>query len=799
MRGASLQGPASTLAARLTEISVARPRATVAAAALGLGALLVGALRAHSEVGYSAYFGPDSPEVAKLSAFLNEFESGFHLLIVFSCRETPRCRRIDEPWALDFLGRLHEAADRLPNVRRTWSALNVPIVVGPLETRTLARRSEPTAAAPSREAAGGWRLDPAWPELLAKGRAQRSFGQSVVSRDGRSAGVIVELQSIASEPMRTAVHGALAMLPDFERELGAELHLAGDPVWTVISADTLDRDSTRLTLLMFAVMLALLFALFRDPWLSVLPVLAVGAVTGAVRGLGVWLSLPQTSLLAALPPLLVVIAVAGSIHLLAALLRACERLPNHAGPRDRLIEAAREVGPGCFWSTFTTAVGFGSFLWSDLESFRDFGLLAAIGVAAGFLLTFTLLPALLSLRMRRGALRERRGALAREILAAIADTVERYPRFVLWATAGGFVLLGLGALRLHYASDFGFGEGSFVVRSLRAIEANFRKPMTTEVLVTLPPERRIWDEPTLRLLARIERIFADEPSTGQVWSLLDLLEDAHRVDFGAEPESFEALVQSAHRELALVAGSERARWFWSEAAGGREGNGDRARVSVDRAWLDDAAQGPYVARVTADLAALQRQAGGGYRVELAGGLVLADRFVNQLRDTQWRSFASAFAVVAATLAFVLRDSPGLVLRAIAANSLPVVALVGLMGWAGVGIDPATAMVGAILLVLADDETIHLTLAYRDAHNSGCSAAEALSRAIHGVGEPLLVTGLCLALGFSVLLFSEWGGLVGFGLMASLGVALLLAGGLLFLPASLLARSQRPEHGRTAAR
>ncbi|HTY18321.1 MAG TPA: MMPL family transporter [Myxococcota bacterium] len=793
MRGASLQGSAATLAARLAEISVGRPRATLAAAALGLGALLCGALRARSEVGYAAYFGPDSPEVAQLSAFLDEFESGFHLLIVFSCRETTRCHRIDEPWALDFLGRLHDAADQLPNVRRTWSALNAPISVGPLETRSLAQRGE-EGARPATQGTSRWRLDPGWRELLATGRAQPSFAQSVVSLDGRSAGIVVELQSIASEPMRATVHGALAMLPAFERELGAELHLAGDPVWTVISADTLDRDSTRLTLLMFAVMLALLFALFRDPWLSVLPVLAVGAVTGAVRGLGVWLGLPQTSLLAALPPLLVVIAVAGSIHLLAAVQRLAAT--RAAAPAVVLVEAAHEVGPGCFWSTFTTAVGFGSFFWSDLRSFRDFGLLAAIGVAAGFVLTFTLLPALLSLRMRRGALRPHRSALSREILDAVSETVARYPRFVLCAALGGFALLGLGVLRLHYANDFGFGEGSFVVRSLRAIEANFRKPMTTEVLVTLPPERRVWDEQTLWLLDRIERIFSDEPSTGQVWSLLDLLEEAHRVDFGREPASFDALVQSAHREMALVASSERARWFWSEASAHPGGRGDQARVSVDRAWLDDAAQGPYVARVTADLAALQQQAGAvGYRVELAGGLVLADRFVRQLRDTQWRSFASAFAVIAGTLGLVLRGSPGLAVRAIAANVLPVVALVGLMGWAGVGIDPATAMVGAILLVLADDATIHLTLAYRDARASGHSAADAIALAIHGVGEPLLITGLCLALGFSVLLFSEWGGLVGFGLMASLGVVLLLAGGLLFLPASLLA--QRMDHGRAA--
>ena len=56
---------------------------------------------------------------------------------------------------------------------------------------------------------------------------------------------------------------------------------------------------------------------------------------------------------------------------------------------------------------------------------------------------------------------------------------------------------------------------------------------------------------------------------------------------------------------------------------------------------------------------------------------------------------------------------------------------------------------------------------------------------------LVVSSGVLALGFSVLLFSQWGGLVGFGLLASLGVGLLLAGNLLLLPAALLVGARNP--------
>lgn len=806
------------LAAGLTAMSVRWPASVVTVAALVAGMLLVASVHRPSEIGYAAYFGPESPEVLRLERFLTEFESGFHLLIVFGCRESARCDRVDEPWAMNFLSRLHEAAERLPNVRRVTSALNTPVVVGPLETRVLATRSDTREGTDGTRARPAWRLAPDWQDRFTVGLSQPRFAGVVVAPDARAAGLVVELGSIESDAVRGSVRGVLALLPAFEHELGAELHVAGDPVWTVISADSLDRDAGLLTTLMFGAMLVLLWLLLRDPWLTVLPLLSVAVVSVVIEGTAEVVRIPQTSLLAALPPLLVAIAIAGSIHLLIAVVRAGEVDPDDsagladnasgASVRQRnrrdarrlrsgrlLVAAARDVGAGCFWSAMTTAGGFVSFLASDLQTFRHFGVLAAAGVGTAFLVTFTLLPALLCLRLRRGDFRSdpRRGVLIREVLDALHETVVRHARFVRIASLGTFLLLALGAGRLQYASDFGFGESSYVVRSLRAIEANFRKPMTTEVVVTLPPGAHVWERSTLLLLAEIERVFAAEPSTGSTFSFLDLLEEAHRFDHGAPPSSFDALVKSAPRSMSLVAASEQARWLWNEY--GNDGR-ERTRVAVDRAWLDDAAQGPYVARIADQLAMLEGNARAernsevagqeAHRIELDGGLVLADRFLGGLRATQLASFGWAFVMVIGILALLLRRPLELTAWAILVNLLPVAALLGLMGWAGIGIDPASTMVAAILLALGVDDTIHMALRVRQEQRAGKPISDAVACAFRCVGSAVLTTSLCLSLGFSVLLFSHWGGLVTFGLVACLGVALLLAGDLLLLPAALLA-------------
>ena len=765
----------SQLARILVTASVRRPRRT---AALGLGltlALLVPAAHLTSEVGYAAYFGPDDPAVQRLGDFFEEFDSGLHVLLVFGCPGSRLCSSFRERRALEFAGELQAQLDALPNVRRTRSVLNTPVVVGPLETRTVA---EPSGQ-------GGYPLRPDWKPLM-EGSLGRSFlSRLVLSEDGRTAGIVVELQSLESQPVRDLVHAILALVPGFEAKLGAPIYVAGDPVWTVAADDDLGADSRNLTLLMFGLIAAILWGFYRDAWLTLLPILSVGGLTVAVDGLIGLLGIPMTSILAALPPLLVVIAITATIHLLTAYLHRAEgRLVE-----DALIQAAERVGPGCLWASITTAAGFGSFLFSDLASFRHFGAVAAAGLGLAFLGTFTLLPALLCLRPP--ALRKGRGArlgAVREMIEAALSASSCRPRFVL--ATGGCLLLALaaGLPRLYYEVDF--GDQSLVLRSVRYMEANFRKPMTTELAVSVPPGRRIYDAATLRLLKRLEAYFDLEPSTGDTWSFLDFLDEAYRIDHGHGPASFEDLVRAAPAEMPIVASFDGLSTFWSESAteddAGHISYRDRARISVHRGWLDGEDQLPYVDRLHAFLGKLNLELESeGYRVELEGGLELAALAERRIRETQWKSFASAFAVVVLTLWVLLWPDRGLAFLGTWVNLLPVLGLLGLMGWAGIAVDPANTMVAAILLAIAVDDTIHVLLRYRRERSRGQSPVPAIQTTLREVGEAVVITSFCLALGFAVLMFSRWGGLVSFGLLASLGIAFALGGDLLLLPAALL--------------
>jgi predicted RND superfamily exporter protein len=113
-----------------------------------------------------------------------------------------------------------------------------------------------------------------------------------------------------------------------------------------------------------------------------------------------------------------------------------------------------------------------------------------------------------------------------------------------------------------------------------------------------------------------------------------------------------------------------------------------------------------------------------------------------------------------------------------------------MGWAGIAVDPANTMAAAVLLAIAVDDTIHVSLRFQAERGTGATAQQAIATTLATVGEAVVITSICLALGFAVLMFSRWGGLVSFGLLASLGIVLALLGDLLLLPAALVWRERR---------
>jgi predicted RND superfamily exporter protein len=134
------------------------------------------------------------------------------------------------------------------------------------------------------------------------------------------------------------------------------------------------------------------------------------------------------------------------------------------------------------------------------------------------------------------------------------------------------------------------------------------------------------------------------------------------------------------------------------------------------------------------------------------------------------------------------------------NLAPIAVIFSLMGFFGIWLDMATAMIASVAVGIAVDDTIHVYHGYRRRRQAGLSPVWALARTYHQAGRAVTATTLVLCGQFLLLSTSQFVPTVEFGVLTAVALFAALLFDLLFLPALLmvLAGRRRQNTGAVAA-
>jgi hopanoid biosynthesis associated RND transporter like protein HpnN len=170
-----------------------------------------------------------------------------------------------------------------------------------------------------------------------------------------------------------------------------------------------------------------------------------------------------------------------------------------------------------------------------------------------------------------------------------------------------------------------------------------------------------------------------------------------------------------------------------------------------------------------------------------------------MKDGLLRAGLYAFAVIAVVLLIDFRK-PKTALLALSPLLLAVLFSVGLLALAGVPLNPANMIAFPLILGVGVDNGVHVL------HDYLLRRAEGRPSISHAIGRGVLVKALTTSIGFGMLMISTERGLVGLGLILTLGVGCSMLSALVILPAvlHLLDRRRRrapalPEAGREVLR
>ena len=233
----------------------------------------------------------------------------------------------------------------------------------------------------------------------------------LVSRDGRAAGVVINF--VLPENHDQAVIEITEYLDPLldqarARHPGIDYYMTGDIALNHAFAEATANDLQTLTPIVFLIIVVVTALLLRSilGTAAIVAVLMFAVIT--TMGFAGWIGTVFSPTSSGVPIIVMVIAVADSIHIVTAVLLGIRRgLDRNAA----IVEAFHINTYPIFLTSVTTAIGFLSLNSAESPPFHDLGNYVALGVLFAFVYTMTFLPALLALLPLR-ALRSQSGQTA---------------------------------------------------------------------------------------------------------------------------------------------------------------------------------------------------------------------------------------------------------------------------------------------------------------------------------------------------------------------------------------------------
>ncbi|MEJ2701428.1 MAG: MMPL family transporter [Sedimentisphaerales bacterium] len=664
--------------------------------------------------------------------------------------------------SLDTLARLRDDLESLKHIQSVLTILDVPLLENPPVSLKELSADLPTITSPgvdTQRAAMELRTSPFCKDLLLSDDGQTT-ALLITLGDGEAAeqpDKIEQQKASASEPAteqaglmhkteqvrkerdeaRQRRHQGIVAIRDVAKEYrgNAELFLGGvsmiaDDMITFIKNDL--KVFGVGVLLFLVIMLGIIFRRIR--WIG-LPLLCCVVSVICMMGLLGWFGWDVTVISSNFISLQLIITMAITIHLIVRyreLLVQNPQADNRILIRDTVVEKLRP----CVYTVLTTIAGFGSLVLSNILPVISFGWMMIAGLIVSLIVTFLLFPSVLM-------------------------SIPKEARLVLI-----FSLLGISRLQVENCFIDYFGKKTEIYQGMKVIDQRLGGTTPFDVIadfgaVNDPPatpsaadENDVFDEFTdfdkaatgekywftaekMRRIEAVHHYLESLPQTGKVLSLATLLSIAEKLNKGKPLDSVELALLFNQTPLRLKkllvnpfvsVGHNEVR-FWVRVI-----DSDKTlRRNMLLETVKDDLTGPG--------------APGGFgkdHIHLAGMLVLYNNMLQKLFGSQILTLG--FTAAALTAMFlVLFGSMRIALIAMFSNVLPILLVLGIMGWLGMPLDMMTITIAAIGLGIA----------------------------------------VTIIIGFSILAMSNFKPTVYFGLLTGLAMTVALLAALTLMPELLL--------------
>ena len=640
------------------------------------------------------------------------------------------------------------------------------------------------------------------------------FRNFVISEDGKTSGIIVnlkknkELNDITKKSKEEIelfrdqikkknhenileIRNVIKSYEDIGKIYLGGIPMIADDMMTFIKSDIIVFG---LGVLLFII--ATLWFVFRKIIWIIVPIsscfFSVVIMTGLLGLLGWKVTVISSNFIA----LMLILTMAMNIHMSTRFLQLRKNFQSKTNLEILTLTTHKMFWP-ILYTVLTTIIAFLSLIFSEIKPIIDFGWMMTLGLITSFVITFTLLPTLLSFVPTKNiSVNEDERSKLTQFLGELSINFKT-PIFFL--TFIIIILSAVGISKLEVENSFinYFSKETEIYKGMKLIDEKLGGTTPLEVILKFPKnkkevteeddefedwgsddkqnEEKYWfTKDKIDTIKNVHNYLDSLPQVGKVLSFSSIIDVATQLNndkplgtlemgvlYSKIPESIKTEIIDPYISI----------------------EDNEARISlriIDS--QENLRRNDLIRKINYDI---QNELGVKQdHFKLAGILILFNNLLQSLFKSQILTLGLVMIGIFAMFMILFRNIK-LSLIGVVPNFIAAFFILGIIGMLGIPLDMMTITIAAITIGIAVDNSIHYIYRFKEEFNKIKDYKETLKICHSTVGTAILNTSITIVFGFSILVLSKFIPTIYFGVFTGLAMLLAMISVLTLLPSLIL--------------
>ena len=571
-------------------------------------------------------------------------------------------------------------------------------------------------------------------------------------------------------------------IKEFEKQSNLNVRISGMPYIRTMNAQNIMDEIGKFVIIAICVTIFIFFFFFRS-YRATLITLSV-VITGVMWALGVLglLQFEITVLTALIPPLIIVIGVPNCIFLINKYQHEVKKHGNQARSLQRVIS---KIGNATLMTNITTACGFATFILTDSQVLKEFGVVASINIMVIFILSILLIPIIYSFLPlpKKKHLKHLNNDWLNSFVDFLGNTVKkrRILVFIISILCLCISIVGMNKIEISGNLIEDMPAKSEFVRDIKFFEKEFKGVLPLEIMIDSRRKNGMTRLANLKRMNDFHEHILKIPELSSPISVVNISKYIKQSFYNGNPNYFQL---PSSQENTFISGYLK---------------NSKLKLGENNSYINETGQ---IARITTMIGEIDTERMEGIEASLLKGIELyfpEDRFdvsltgktLGYLKGTKFLiknlliSLFLAIILISLMITYLFR-SYKMVIISLVPNILPLLFTAGVMGFLNIPIKPSTILVFSIAFGISVDDTIHFLVKYRqELIANNWKIRKSVFSSLRETGISMFYTSVVLFFGFSVFMTSSYGGTIALGGLVSTTLLFAMLANLVLLPSLLI--------------